>query len=248
MNKRISLLIALIILLLSNLACQAIINREGVNQAIGSGKVVQEERPVSGINSVLVANQGDLQIVIGDEESLVIEAEDNLMEYLESNVRNSRLILETRPSINLKNTRPIRYTLTVKSLEGVSTTSSGNITAPALEGDIFSIESSSSGDINLEGLIADQLDVKMSSSGDVTIGSGTVTKQTIRISSSGIYNAQPVQSQEADVRLSSSGDASISVSETLGGTLSSSGNVNYWGDPEVNVRTSSSGKAVKSGD
>lgn len=245
MNKRISLVIALIVLLMTNLACQAIFNRGGGNQVTGTGNVVQEERPVSGINSVLVANQGDLQIEIGNEERLVIEAEDNLMEYLESNVRNGRLILETRPSINLKNTRPIRYTLTVKSLEGVSTTSSGNITAPALEGDIFSIESSSSGDINLEGLIADRLDVKMSSSGDVTIGSGAVSKQTIHISSSGIYDAQPVQSQEADVRLSSSGDASLSVSETLEGTLSSSGNVYYWGDPDVNVRTSSSGKTVK---
>jgi hypothetical protein len=244
MNKKISFFSIILALMISSMACQISINTGGNNQVTGSGNVVQEERPISGVTAVTVANQGDLQIELGDEERLVIEAEDNLMEYLKSDVRNGRLILETRPSVNLRNTKPIRYTLTVKLLEGLSTSSSGNINAPTLEGELLTIESSSSGDINLEGVNADILDVGLSSSGDVTIGSGAVTKQTVRVSSSGNYDAQSLQSQEADVWLSSSGDAYLSVSEILNGTLSSSGNLYYWGDPDVNVKTSSSGEAI----
>ena len=48
-----------------------------------------------------------------------------------------------------------------------------------------------------------------------------------------------------NVTLSSSGSATIQVSDQLSGTLSSSGNVYYIGNPVMNINVTSSGKAIQ---
>jgi len=244
MNKWIALPMLVMALLVSSLACQVAINAPGAGTR-GSGNVVQEERQISGIRSVSLSNQGDLFIDIGDEERLVIEAEDNLLEYIESSVSNGRLEIGTRGSMELRNRRPIKYYLTVMSLEGLAVTSSGDINAPELEATSFSIDVSSSGDVTLAGLTTDRLEVDISSSGDVRVDGGTATDQDVTVSSSGNYNARSLQSQTANIELSSSGDATVSVSDTLDVQLSSSGDLYYSGDPQVDAQTSSSGDVIK---
>lgn len=214
----------------------------------GSGDVVSEERPLSGVDSVTLAMQGDLTIEIGDQEKIVIEAESNLLPYILTDTRGGSLEIHSRAGSDLQNTRPIHYYLTVNGLEGLKISSSGNITAPELNSQRFSIRISSSGETNLAALNADQLEVDISSSGNVTIGGGTVTQQHIVISSSGKYNAQDLASQDANVRLSSSGEAYIRVQNNLDVLLSSSGNVYYYGNPQIQVTNTSSGQVIKQGD
>jgi len=214
----------------------------------GSGKIASEDRQVQGIRGVTLATTGDLTIALGSQESLRIEAEDNLLPYLETQVRNGTLTIGTRPNTNLRPTRPIRYALTVKSLEALSTTSSGNIAGPLLPADRFTATISSSGNMRLAGLNANSLQVLISSSGNLEISEGEVKQQNITISSSGQYKAGGVRSQTADVRLSSSGNATIWVTGSLNAQLSSSGNVNYYGKPAITQRMSSSGKLVSLGD
>jgi hypothetical protein len=243
-NAKIVMLVGL--LGLSSLACEifsvTIGNRDSIR---GSGPVVQETRPVSGINAVEVGNQGNLFIEIGDSESLVIEAEENLIGYLTSDVQNGTLVLKTQPGVNIQNREPINYYLTVIALSGLATYSSGDIEAPAIEADRFRIDVSSSGDVSLDALFADQLKVDISSSGSVRISGGEVVSQEIDISSSGSYEAEDIDSQQAVVRISSSGNADIQVQDTLVANLSSSGNVNYVGDPHVTARESSSGRVIQ---
>lgn len=212
----------------------------------GSGNVTTEERAVSGVERVVVANQGDLTIQLGKEESLVIEAEDNLLPYIETMVTNGKLVFNTKTGINLKNTKPIRYLLTVKAIDGVEATSSGNIALPAIDGiGSFRISISSSGNVYLTHIVTNNLTVEISSSGMVTIGGGQARGLGVFISSSGDLRASEVEAKFSKVELSSSGSAYVWVTDSLDGSLSSSGNIYYTGDPEVNVDTSSSGKAVK---
>lgn len=214
----------------------------------GSGDVVSEERPLSDVNSVNLAMQGDLTIEIGDQEKIVVEAESNLLPYILTDATLGELIIHTRSGTNLQNTNPIHYYLTVKSLEGLTISSSGNITAPDLTSQRFSARISSSGEMNISTLSADKLDVTISSSGNVTIGGGGVTQQEITISSSGDLFAQDMVSKDANVRISSSGDAYIRVVNNLDGRITSSGNIVYYGNPQIHVSSTSSGKLIKEGD
>ena len=215
---------------------------------MGSGDVATEERQLSNVDSVTLSMQGDLTIEIGDQEKIVIEAETNLLPYILTDVRGGSLEVHTRSGKDLQNTRPIHYYLTVKGLEGLRISSSGNITAPQLNAQRFSVQVSSSGETNIAALNADQLDVTISSSGNVTIGGGEVAQQDITISSSGNLYAQDMVSQDANVRITSSGEAYVRVVNTLDVRTTSSGNVYYYGNPQVNVTNTSSGQVLKQGD
>ncbi len=232
----------------------------------GSGKVIREERDVSGFTGVRVSNQGDLKVKLGDREELIIEAEDNLLEYIETYVEDGVLKIGTEPNINLRTKKPIRYYLTATKLDYLATSSSGDIEAPALKADDFTVKISSSGDIDIEGIEAEEisigisssgdvkidtltseiLSVRISSSGDLKIGRGNVETQDINISSSGNYDGSFVESLKTEVRISSSGDAKVWVTEDLDVHLSSSGDLYYKGDPDKFYhKETSSGDVIK---
>jgi hypothetical protein len=236
-------------LALSVLACQVGgIDLGSATGILGSGNVVEENRPVSDISGVELATLGNLQIEIGDSEELRIEAEDNLMEYFETEVRKGTLRIRTQEGVNLRPTEPVNYYLTVTGLESIGIFSSGDIQAPDLEAERFSITIASSGNLEMGNLVAETLEVEISSSGNLDIASGMVETQNISIKSSGNYMAQDLESGEADVHLTSSGSGTIRVSDHLSATLNSSGDVRYFGNPTVNATTNSSGNVTKIGD
>ncbi len=209
----------------------------------GSGDVKSETRSVSGFSLVSVTNQGDLEINISDEERLVVTAEANLLPHISTEVRGGKLIIGTTPrGVSLRPSKPIRYTLFVKSLEGVETSSSGDIHADRLEGPRLSVRTTSSGDIEIGAIRADELTVNLSSSGDVSISGGSVDVLHLSLSSSGDYEGEGLSSRMADVSISSSGDATVRVEESLVARLSSSGNLHYRGDPKVEAKSTSSGR------
>lgn len=234
----------------------------------GSGNVVEETRAVSGVTGVNLATIGTLTIQAGDTESLRVEAEDNLMEYLETQVFGGTLRIGTQGNIRLDATRPVNYYLTVTGLETIEISSAGDIQAPDLKAERFSITITSSGNLQMGNLEAEALSVKISSSGNATMGvlnantlevdigssgnldieGGEVRTQNITISSSGNYTAPDVASEQAVARLTSSGSATIWVQDNLEANLNSSGDLRYRGDPTVKANTNSSGAVIRIGE
>jgi len=267
-HRQLAVLIAMVTV--SLLACQIVSLPRGSlgNTIRGSGRVAEEERAVSDFRGVELATLGTLHIEVGERESLRIEAEDNLLPYLKSEVRGETLTIEVQSGTNLRTTRPVHYYVTVVDLDSIALSSSGDAEAPDLESklftvrvsssgglqmgdlscDTFRVEISSSGDVSVGQLDGQRLEAELRSSGDLTIAGGQIEWQEIQISSSGSYAARDLQSEEADMRLSSSGSATISVAERLTAHLSSSGNLRYAGNPRADVTTTSSGNVIHIGE
>jgi hypothetical protein len=207
----------------------------------GSGNLVTESRVVKGFDRVDLATLGDLQIIQGDEEGLVVSAEENLLPHLLTTVRGSTLEIHTVENVSVIPTKKVTYTLKVKNISALFISSSGSISTDQLNAQKLELAISSSGNIEIGKLTASDLRASISSSGDLYL-KGQVTSQDVRISSSGNYNAADLQSQSAYVNISSSGTARIWVIKELSIQLSSSGNVEYYGSPKVASKTSSSGK------
>ena len=70
------------------------------------------------------------------EESLVIEAEDNILPLLTSEVSGRRLTLGTKPNTSISATRPIVYRLTVKDLAGIGVSGSPGVDEPCVQAGI----------------------------------------------------------------------------------------------------------------
>lgn len=247
MKKNTACTLALLALAFGILACGSIpIGDGGDGERItGTGPLVEQDRDVEGVTGVELATLGTLHISLGSTTSLRVEAQDNLMEYIETEVRGGTLLIRNTPGYDLRSTKPIQYYLTVEKLDNIEVSSSGDIEVGNLKSDSLSIRSNSSGDITIDGLDGTSLDVKISSSGEVEISGGQIQNQNIDISSSGDYQARDMASTTADIDLTSSGSATVWVSDRLSGSLSSSGNIYYVGNPEVDVRTTSSGRITQ---
>ena len=220
----------------------------GKNDVIGSGAAAAEERKIADVTAVELNLPGNLTIALGDAEALFIDSEDNLLPYIETRVRNGTLEINSSTGTNLRPTLPLSFQLTVKSLKALTVNSSGDITAPYVEADAFTITSNSSGYILLAGLNADRLTIVLNSSGAVTVSGGQVEDQTITINSSGKYSAESVLTTDAEVLINSSGKAILWVTGSLKAELNSSGNVDYYGAPTVTESNRSSGRLVSLGE
>jgi hypothetical protein len=212
------------------------------NQKVyGSGNVVKDVRVLQDFTEVVLSEEGDLFIEIGDQNELVIEAEDNLQEYLVPETGGNVLDIKKLPeNITLNGTKPIRYYLTVKELKSLTGKNSGDINITEVDTDSFSVRITGSGSVHIGKLYAQRLEIELTSSGNLTIDSGEAEEQRVRLSSSGEYNGKNVACKTAYVALTSSGDATLNVLEDLTADLSSSGNVYYLGSPKVVYNDSSS--------
>ncbi|RPI82143.1 MAG: DUF2807 domain-containing protein, partial [Chloroflexi bacterium] len=190
-NSSTKIVILLLISLMALTSCNVI----GFNRVRGSGNIVSESREVSDFHAIDMSGTGDLIVTQGDTESLVIEADDNLMQYLESEVVNGTLQLGYEGSfqLNLDPTERIQYILTVIDLDEVSISGSGTMIAEELESEDLILDASGSGEFRIDNLNADSLRLTFSGSGEAEIA-GMVSHQEIRISGSGNYNAEDLAS------------------------------------------------------
>ena len=97
--------------------------------------------------------------------------------------------------------------------------------------DVLNAESSSSGDVSIKELKAETVNAAASSSGDVIL-SGVCRSVNISASSSGDVEAKNLKANVVNANASSAGDITCHAVESLDVTTSSSGSVNYKGDPK----------------
>jgi hypothetical protein len=214
-------------------------------QVIGSGKVISEERQVSGINSISIGSSMNLFIEQTGSESVRIEADDNVIPYVTTQKTGGELAIRLK-SVSFGSINPINCYVTVKDLSKIKVSSSATVKCDDLKTENFSIEMASSSKGTLIVHVT-KLDLNIGSSADLTL-SGEAVSQDIKLGSSGKLEAYNLVSKDCKIVAQSSGYANINVSEKLDAQVSSSAHVNYKGDPEINSKISSSGSLNKVSD
>lgn len=251
MNKKLLIPLTLAALLfLASVACSITINTPLINTTRGSGNVISQDRQVSDFHRVSLSGIGDLTITQGDTESLKIEAEDNLMPLIESDVRGGTLYLgfKDQPRQNVLPTKSIKYTLALKTLDSLEVSGVGNAQISQLKSGNFDITTSGIGKVNIDSLTADQLHVDTSGVGGVTISNGTVPTQDIHISGTGNYQAGSLKSQKVTADISGAGSATVWASDSLSVHISGAGNVSYYGKPTISQDLSGAGRLTSLGE
>jgi hypothetical protein len=187
-------------------------------------------------------------ITQGDEESLTVETDDNLMQYIETQVRGGTLELGfTDDDILLRPSKSIIFRLSVIELTALDSSGAGLFEIDELDADRLEVTLSGAGDIRIDSLTATDLVVTVSGAGNIEVA-GQVKTQEVNLKALGNYNASDLESQAATVRISGAGSASIWVHDTLDVTISGAGNVDYYGSPEVSKNISGVGKVTGQGD
>jgi len=208
----------------------------GSKKVRGRGPVVSRTMDLDDVDAVVHEISGTLIIEQGRDEKLVVEAEQNLHEYLDIRQRGGTLRIGSRRRVDLRPTEPVRFRLTVRNLEEIALNGSGDVEADGLDVPELELDLRGSGDVTLADLAAGTLDVSISGSGDVEVD-GRVDAQRIRISGSGDYDAVGLRSEAASAAVSGSGSIAIWVRETLEAAISGSGDIRYRGEPRLRRRS-----------
>jgi hypothetical protein len=209
---------------------------------VGSGDVVTETRSVEGFDEIELRGVGEVVISVDGTETLSIEAEDNIIDGLITDVRDGRLILGTdRP---IRPTEDIIFTVTMQALEAIEISGSGAVTVGEFSTSDFDIDVSGSGAAGVSDIVSDSISARISGSGAISI-SGDTDDLTLSISGSGAFDGEGLEADTGDVNISGSGSATVNVSEDLDANISGSGSVEYLGNPNVSVDTSGSGNVSR---
>jgi len=229
-----SLTVAIIIL-----AVSSCVNGQFWKSVTGHGHVVSKERKTDSFTGIKVSSGIDVYLKQGDNVTVTVEADENLHEYILTEVRGG--VLNVYTEYNIRDAERKRVYVTMKEINSVKTTSAGDVFGETpISTDRLELTASSAGDIKLE-THAKDIDIDISSSGDISL-SGETDMLKADLSSAGDLKAYDLKAREADVSVSSAGDADINVSERISARASSAGDINYKGDPKyVDAHSSSAG-------
>ena len=205
----------------------------------GNNHVVKKTREAGQFTGLKVSSGIDVYLQQNDNESIVVEADENLHEYILTEARDG--ILHVYTDVNIREAKMKRVYVTMKKVTSLKTSSAGDIIGETpVKGTDIEISASSAGNIRLE-VYAKKIEVNISSSGDVSL-TGEAETLNADLSSAGDLEAFNLKVKNADVSVSSAGDARVNVSEKITAHASSAGDISYQGDPKyVDAHSSSAG-------
>ena len=234
--KRVALMFAFLSLLLVFNSC---------NKVKGKGDVVSETRNITGYTAISLSMEGDVYFTPDSVNSIEIQAQQNILDVIESQVEGGSLVLKIQDHTVLGKHDPIRIYIHAPSINGLDVSGSGNIMVGSLmdqQGLHYNV--SGSGNITIDELKSKQLDGRISGSGNITGSAGTSDIEYLTISGSGNLNFLNVMADSVYVTISGSGDVSAYAVKYLDVTISGSGNVRYNGNPVINQHISGSGNVT----
>ncbi|MBN1303072.1 MAG: DUF2807 domain-containing protein [Anaerolineales bacterium] len=213
----------------------------------GSGNLKEVERQVGGFDEINLDFYGDLEIVQGEQEGILITADENLLAYITTEVHGDRLVIATRPGFNPRPLGEVSYVVTVKNLKKVELSGAGSVFIDGLTAEELEFDSSGFGKFYLDDLQAEKLVVEISGSGSARV-SGEVDRLEVEINGAGSFDGGELQSRQAEVGISGAGGATVWVTEDLDTDISGVGGVKYYGEPAVSQRSSGLGRVERLGE
>ncbi len=213
----------------------------------GNREVTKLTRSVANYDQISVTGMMEVQLIAGSPGKIAIEAESNLMEFLETEVSNGHLRISIKKGVNIEPSKnyPIRIVIPFETLGALTLTGSGHIrNSDPIKAREFKINLTGSGNMNLN-LLTEHLECSLTGSGDLKL-KGSTREFISQVTGSGDVFAFDLKAVKVDASVTGSGDVEVSVENQLDAKISGSGDIKYRGNPDKqNFRTSGSGSISK---
>lgn len=236
-KMRITVLIVLAILFVS--CAHDVDDKGGIK---GNGSIIKENRPTSRKFDTVIASE-NLRVFItqSDKFSIVIEADENIINFIGTDINGGKLLIHTRRNIG-RATKKVYVSLpNISNL--ISSTGSILQTKGALKVDSLSIASNTGSFLNAV-IYAKKLSVNGKEGSRLSI-SGEVDKSTIDVSSGSFIDGKKLQTIDCNAMASFGGSVEIMVSKSLIADSNAGGSISYLGEPIVDKTKSLSGRVQK---
>ena len=228
---------------------------------------VTQVRNVGKFTGVSVSSGIKVNFTQGNNQSVVVDTDPNLQEYISTQVENGILVISVQNKNNRKlNFKKLLVTVEAPQLSSVRV-SSGSLftTLNTINENDFQANISSGANLNADLNIRNKTNVSISSgssmrmdvktknfqlagsSGSSSTVVGNAENTTFSLSSAASCNAQDLSSKNATASASSGASLKINTTENLTATASSGASIRYKGNPRnfIGSGKSSSGGTVQ---
>jgi hypothetical protein len=214
----------------------------GFHTIDGNGNITTENRTLNTFSKV--KSEGSFEVYISQDsvQSVTVEAESNLLPYIETDVSGSVLLIRIREHRNIDNHEPIKIYVKSPMVEGIDLSGSGLISCDSMITPNMDLHLSGSGKMNVIAT-TNKIDAHISGSGGITI-SGSSNESDFNIDGSGNIHAYDLKQDTCYADISGSGDMYLNVNKFLDVKISGSGKVHYIGNPSVNTFITGSGAVI----
>jgi len=229
MNIRNALFVLLIFL--SVFACSGMTVR-------GSGSVKEVSKDLAPFHSVTLSGKGIIHFVHGQQHSMTIRAEENIMRIMDVEIDDEEMEISYDHDFVTENVP--EFFITLPDLNRIEIDGMARVSNEGT----FPIERLA---VNISGKAKCDLDIKGGTI-ELRLGGNAIVNlrgecETIRVSITGMADvaAQQLRAQRAVVRLMGHGNTELYVEEFLDVELNGAGSVTYLGSPELKTRINGSG-------
>jgi Putative auto-transporter adhesin, head GIN domain len=195
----------------------------------GNGNIQTSERTVTSFKNVDVSGAVELYVAQGEIKPVKIEADENLLQYIEVEQHGDHLEIKNRQGFNLQPTRKIKIYVTAPVYNSIDVSGASNINGVAkiVNTEKLSLDVSGAGDINME-IDAPSISADISGAGSVNLKGETKTFD-LTLTGAGKAHCYELLSETTKVDISGAGDADVFASVKLDAQVSGAGSVRYKG-------------------
>jgi len=188
----------------------------------GSGVAATQTRDVPAFHGVELAGGNNVVIHVGEKQSVVVKADDNLLNRVTTTVESGTLVIGNTPG-SLAAKSPMSVEVTVRTLDALMLAGGGNIV--------------------VNGIKAESLTVALSGAGNVT-GSGAATSLGVKLDGSGNVWFARVVAKDVRAVLSGSGNIFVTATDSLDASVPGSGTIGYSGNPQDVTKSATGSGAI----
>jgi len=209
----------------------------------GNGNVIEEQRKTGSFDEIKVSRGMNVYISQGDVQKIVVEADENLMDYIETNIEGNALKVTT--SANIRNSKSKKVFVTVTDISNIHATAGSNIFSETeISANDLEVSSTAGSNIKLS-VSVKNLDVSASAGANIML-EGQAENATEKASAGSNIKSEDLTVKDCSAHVSSGANIWVKVTGEMEGKASSGGNVFYYGEPaSIDSETSSGGNIIK---
>lgn len=224
-NHLLSLALTLSIVLVLNTGCSYAF--QGIK---GNGNVVKQERDVSSFTGIDVGGAFHVYLTQGDKEGVIVEADENLLDVIETEVRGSTLRIKTTEDI--RDSKALNIYITFKDLKELDVSGACHLESEdKLKLSDLDIDCSGASDVDLK-LSGSNMNLDCSGASNIDLY-GSAESIVMDISGASNLDASDFEVKNCDAEVSGASHGKVFVTGELSAEVSGAGSLKYKGDAVI---------------
>lgn len=193
------------------------------NRIQGSGVLKTEKREVADFSKIDGSGAVNVEIVIQNDFSVEVEADDNLLQYIKTEVRGDTLKIYSEGRISRKN--PVNVKIGMPAIDGLEISGASKASA-----------------INING---DELFLKVNGASKVTV-SGEVKNLESKVNGASLIDAENLKSEKVEIKVNGASKATVFATNQLDANANGASRITYIGEPTNLEKRASGASSINS--